>query len=297
VLLVLACARVPCGRSKICLKPFGVGQTFQRMVGYCTKDDGLPHYQVRMMGVTDAEIAAGKEEWVTMKLDFLQDKILINKSNLFSRAYTWHANNEPEVMDATLAGTISRMINKNRHMLAPTLLMNHSGQMREDAAECYFKIAVTNMECTPDMVKMILYTPAYGAAAQRYYHVPRRAPVRAPLQDFEPLVEEDALPAPAPAHAPAARAGPSRERVVDDDSDDDSDVEVDRRTGYEKIQETLAVMRASRARAAAPFARSASDDEDAAAEAAAADADAPTAEDNHFIDDRPEEDMTDEEWR
>ena len=29
--------------SGILLKPLGVGQTWQRMIGYCTKDDGLPH--------------------------------------------------------------------------------------------------------------------------------------------------------------------------------------------------------------------------------------------------------------
>ena len=37
---------------KIQIKPFAVGQTFSSMIGYCTKDQGKGHYQVRVHNVS-----------------------------------------------------------------------------------------------------------------------------------------------------------------------------------------------------------------------------------------------------
>ena len=41
---------------KIQLKPFSVGQTFSSMIGYCTKDQGKGHYQVRVHNVSPSVI-------------------------------------------------------------------------------------------------------------------------------------------------------------------------------------------------------------------------------------------------
>lgn len=41
---------------KIQIKPFSVGQTFSSMIGYCTKDQGKGHYQVRVHNVSPAVI-------------------------------------------------------------------------------------------------------------------------------------------------------------------------------------------------------------------------------------------------
>jgi hypothetical protein len=37
---------------KIMLKPFGKGQTFAGMIGYCSKDEGLHHFAMVGKGVT-----------------------------------------------------------------------------------------------------------------------------------------------------------------------------------------------------------------------------------------------------
>ena len=41
---------------KIQIKPFSVGQTFSSMIGYCTKDQGRGHYQVRVHNVSPSVI-------------------------------------------------------------------------------------------------------------------------------------------------------------------------------------------------------------------------------------------------
>ena len=64
-------------RVHICIKPYVAGQTYSRMIGYCTKDMGLSHFIMRRKNTTDEEIEAGKEEHTTLKLDYMEDKIAI----------------------------------------------------------------------------------------------------------------------------------------------------------------------------------------------------------------------------
>ena len=42
-------------RSAVHIKSLGIGQTFTRMLGYITKDQGRPHHVVKSWGVTQAE--------------------------------------------------------------------------------------------------------------------------------------------------------------------------------------------------------------------------------------------------
>ena len=74
-------------RCKIIFKVLVVGQTFERMVGYCFKDQGRDHFIYTSKNVTEAEIARGIAEHVSLKLNYMDDMIALNKSNLFQRVH------------------------------------------------------------------------------------------------------------------------------------------------------------------------------------------------------------------
>ena len=66
-----------CG-CKTTLKQLVTGQTFSRMVGYVFKDQGLPHFQNVSKNVTQSEIEVGIAEHVTLKLNYMDGKIVVN---------------------------------------------------------------------------------------------------------------------------------------------------------------------------------------------------------------------------
>ena len=58
----------------------GVGQTFQRMLGYVMKDSGETHFKNQRNGVTDEEIQLGIEEHRSLKLSYMDEKLVLTKS-------------------------------------------------------------------------------------------------------------------------------------------------------------------------------------------------------------------------
>ena len=68
-------------RSHTCIKELVQGQTFQRLLGYVFKDEGKSHFRNHLFGgITRAEVDAGKEEWTSLKLDYMQSKVALNMS-------------------------------------------------------------------------------------------------------------------------------------------------------------------------------------------------------------------------
>jgi hypothetical protein len=303
------CVLLPC-RQAIDLKPLGVGQTFQRMLGYVHKDRALPHFRNVGFGVTESEIEAGIEEHASIKLNPLDDKIMLNKTNLFLRAYAWMHGN-PGHEEESFATVISTMLSPHdgkptKYAVSPSLFMNHSGQMREEAAETYFKtLADNNMKVTPEMVCDMLYSPNFNKnktihdAANRVapVHGPTIVPGRvSPMPSEASYVSLRSLPQ-APATAP--RAGPSgvRRQAVPDDSDsDDSLDKYAITTPYERIKRLCVDRRDDMERARARrrvISPLISEDEDEEEEPPV---DEPTAADEEFLDDRDEDDLSSVSW-
>ena len=57
------------------------------MLGYCTKDEGKPHYRMVRLNVTDEAIAAGKQAWATARLSYEDDRLVLTKKNLFQSVW------------------------------------------------------------------------------------------------------------------------------------------------------------------------------------------------------------------
>ena len=267
----------------------GVGQTFQRMVGYVTKDRGQPHHQFFSHNVTDEEIALGQAEWEALKLHYMDGKIALNKANLFARAHTFFTNNiTPET--ATFSQTLAKMMNTRKYMFAATLLMNSGGQMRAVAAEAYWELISggDDVLCSSELVESIIYMPAFvhprPPLSTPCYPVQRPA-VRVPLAEFEALDGSGDEPAPAAAGGSGLRP---RTPVADVDSDDELESTPRTRRRWEVIQDTIRASRA-RGRAGSIFI-----DEQAEASGDDAGDDAGDAGDfdDDFIDDRDEDDLS-----
>ena len=74
------------------------------------KDNGLPHFENHMFGEISADdVRAGIEEYQVLKLSFMDDRIALNKSNLFAKAFTFWTNNKDTTGEPTFAAIIAAM--------------------------------------------------------------------------------------------------------------------------------------------------------------------------------------------
>jgi hypothetical protein len=217
------------------MKELVQGQTFQRMLGYVFKDEGKPHFHNTLFGdITRADVDAGKEEWTSLKLDYMQSKVALNKSNIFTRM---HAFSEmmPETRDMSFAETIAEAINSGKYMIQANMFCAQAGMMRADSAEAYWRI-IHGERATGHLVSKILYMKEFST---RYFNQRvdddgpmyrvRRNPDQE-LGDFIPLgegvvVEERRSPTP---RSPSRASSSSSVKMNNK-----------RLTGYERIQKTI----------------------------------------------------------
>lgn len=221
------------------------GQTFQRMLGYVFKDEGKPHFRNTLFGdITRADVDAGKEEWTSLKLDYMQSKVALNKSNIFTRM---HAFGEmmPETHKMSFAETIAVAINSGKYMIQANMFCAQGGMMRADSAEAYWRI-IHGERATGHLVSKILYMKEFSTRYfnQRVdYDGPMYRVQRNPdqeLGDFIPVeegvvVEQRLSPMPRWRLSPTPRS-PSRESSS-------ASVKMNKNknklTGYERIQKTI----------------------------------------------------------
>ena len=216
---------VMCG---ICIHVLQPGQTESLMLGYCTKDRALSHYQVSSKGYSEEEIKAGQAEHTGMKLSYMDGKIALNKTNMFLKAVAYQMNHLTETT-TTFSEVLAEMMNSKKYMISPTVLMSSSGQMREEAAETYWKILMGKEANAHDVVRM-MYIPRHPNA--RYYSaLDRPTRMQAPAEqgdmgDYVPMnpVDDQEGSTRAERIIRYARQGPKR-RIVDDSSEDEDDEE------------------------------------------------------------------------
>ena len=136
----LGCSERDGSGCRIELKELVSGQTFIRMVGYCLKDQGQPHFVMSKKNVTEEKMERGLAEHAALKLNYMESFIGLNRSNLFVRAYTFWTNYMADSPNADFVEVLAAMLNSKKYMLNSTLLMNTQGQMRPEAAESYWAI-------------------------------------------------------------------------------------------------------------------------------------------------------------
>lgn len=197
VLLVDCCPRSPLiRRCHIACKELAVGQTFQRLLGYVHKDEGKPHFQNTTFGdISRADIDAGKQEWQSLKIDYMDGKIALTKMNIFARL---HAFVEMDAEDrGSFCETVAKAVNSGKYMISANMFCTMGGQMRAESADAYWRI-INGETCTAAMVQNILcakeYKPRYYQNMQDHandglYRIRRSNDQE--MGDFVPLPDPD----------------------------------------------------------------------------------------------------------
>lgn len=75
---------------KVFIKELAPKQTFTAMVGYISKDEGQPHYQIRTHNVSPAELSAGRREHAAMLTSFDDEKKIVNMKNFFNECFKFN---------------------------------------------------------------------------------------------------------------------------------------------------------------------------------------------------------------
>ena len=102
--------------SMIYLKKLAIGQTVQRMIGYVRKDRHLTTFRNRNKGITPDMIALGIAEHESLKMSYLDNKILVTKANLFNKAYVkWYSEYAPAKL--SFSQIMCNLLNDNKHAL------------------------------------------------------------------------------------------------------------------------------------------------------------------------------------
>ena len=185
-------------RIYVCVKPLVAGQTLSRMIGYVHKDRNLSTFHNRSKNVTEAMVQAGIEEHASLKLSYMDNKIMVTKSNLFQKAWSFWTNHKAP---ATLnfSQVITMLLNDGSHMLSASVLMNSNGQMRRSAAEVYWSLLMGH-ELTEFEVQQMLFLPK-GPWDNNY--IPNNLP---PVQqDLFGSISEDEDGTPDASNPPAGR--------------------------------------------------------------------------------------------
>lgn len=193
---VTDCCLVPV-RSHLTCKELVTGQTFQRLLGYVFKDEGKPHFQNTTFGdITRGEIDAGKQEWASLKIDYMDGKIALTKMNIFSRLHAF-VEMDPVESRGNFCETVAKAINSRKYMISANMFCTTGGQMRAESAEAYWRV-INGEECTAAMVRNILcvkeYKPRYYQNMQDHandslYKIRRSENVE--MGDYVPLAAAD----------------------------------------------------------------------------------------------------------
>ena len=154
-------------------KEFECGQTVSMMLGYIHKDLKQPHFQVRLHNIDPSDVTRGIAEWQTAKLSYEDDKISVNKGNIFHRLNAYRINANPE-SNNSFVKDMTDMLNTKKYMLS-SIMVVQAMMMRRAAAEAMWKLVKGLEPMTPKDIESLFfysftpYQPGQVHPGERYY--------------------------------------------------------------------------------------------------------------------------------
>ena len=127
------------------------------MIGYISKDEGLPHFETRLFNIATSEIQAGRMEHTSMASTYDEEKKIVTQKNFFSECYKFNKRSfSPFVVSIDFC--LLYMIQSKQYCLTP------------DFISCYRKIDLNeanimwNILHEPDtadvqMVRALVFDP------------------------------------------------------------------------------------------------------------------------------------------
>jgi hypothetical protein len=103
--------------------------TFEGMLGYCTKDKGMPHYEVIMHNVTDEELRRGAELYIAHGAGKLKNRTELKPANLFRKALNFYQFklNAPGGEESYLPSILLSMMRTGKYFPAASFVMPYQG--------------------------------------------------------------------------------------------------------------------------------------------------------------------------
>lgn len=84
---------VPGDNAKLNCKPLADGQALLEMMGYCQKDQGLPHYAMVKWKVSDEEAEEARKVYANVAADYLKGRIKLSRNSFHERIHAFRHSN------------------------------------------------------------------------------------------------------------------------------------------------------------------------------------------------------------
>ncbi|KAL1500143.1 hypothetical protein AB1Y20_012814 [Prymnesium parvum] len=144
------------------LKKLDARQTFEGMLGYCTKDQGKSHYQLVVHNVPDDEIQRGRSQSNAMRQNFEQNYVSIKRGNLFQLVLN-HVSERAELLHTSFLQALTHMLNTNDYIPSATYFNHTSGKLDHASAEGMWRL-LNKQHLSESMVAAMFFNNSDNAA-------------------------------------------------------------------------------------------------------------------------------------
>jgi hypothetical protein len=175
--------------ASICVKFFGQGQKWKKMLGYVQKDRGTTHFRMVRSNVTDDELDEGRAAWDDVRADPFDGKTMITKSNWMKQMRIFEIQNVPS-LEAPPQYLMKWMIQSGSYYPGPQWITPSGGSLYAPRVERHYKVITRPASCTYSDVCYIFYycPPSYK---EPHYH--RQPPPELVWSWHKPQEEFDGL--------------------------------------------------------------------------------------------------------
>lgn len=150
--------RLPCIAVQIMVKKLhehGL-HTYIGMLGYCTKDQRLPHYKVIMHNVTEDELNQGRDEYLKYGAGNLKTRTALTPSSMFTKAlvfYSLHAREDRN--SCTFQSLLLEMLKTGKYFPTASWVIPFQGRgMSHHRAAALWKMYISPATVTPEDVHL-----------------------------------------------------------------------------------------------------------------------------------------------
>lgn len=187
--------------SKFQIKPFSEGQTWVHMLGYCQKDFGKPHYQMRSSFISEADLEAARAAYADIQPIATDDRIVLYPKSMQDRILSYAtAHFSPFWVPVDMC--LCFMMQTGRYVPSGDWMVPPRGYGADIRKWSIFeKMVMRPRQCTLDEIQCFFFDLHKSKFCMRYfashYSIPtldafqdQAAPMLYNVQEFPELIEE-----------------------------------------------------------------------------------------------------------
>ena len=199
--------------------------TWHGLIGYCLKDEGLPHFNLHLKAISDEDMELGRAEYEKLGAGPLKNKLMLNPHNVISKALNFQQfHYKGNRNGATFPRTLRQMLRTGKFYPAATWVIPYGGKgLSYPRMAALWSMLLNPAGTTEDMVHQVFFSTGGlpPSSANRYFSEFAAKDAGA-MEWFDGSDDEGAPPAPAAAAAAAAAAAPTQGATAAPTSTDDA---------------------------------------------------------------------------